>query len=62
MATRRGYLVVEPGDFFHGCGNAIRECLHLPLEGDEKGIQTRAANDLYGAVGDMGLVEIHGSP
>ena len=33
-----GDLVVEPGNFFHICGHALGECLHLNLQVDEKGV------------------------
>ena len=36
--ARQGDLVVEPGNFCHGRGNSLCECLHLTLKVYEKGI------------------------
>ena len=36
--TRRGDLVEESGDFFHGRGNSLCGYCHLTLKVDEKGI------------------------
>ena len=51
----------EPGYRRHGLGDPLGERGDLPLEVDQEGVRPPSFNDIYGAVGDMGLVEVHGT-